>query len=276
MQIIYALLLTTPIGPKVESHASSFCERVRKAMVAGASTNLGLGMGRALNVDYKLVGSMDEARNSCYEYETPLDVHQNHGTALMTLADAGRMVSVTFQDSAYAKKKFRMNLFSQTVADYKFRCLHLAHHQLAHSLGSFAFVAVMETVVQLNLQVSLNGILAAASHSCFDHMTMLSIGLNTVVLLLKLSNAVATRQWYLDVERHIKPNGRLYSEGGAEANLISEIRLFWKIFKWCVCLYILGFIYAIAKVVGFYNCPSHMWNLSGCVLLDSSFHSAGH
>eukprot|EP00928_Gymnodinium_smaydae_P044540 TRINITY_DN29700_c0_g5_i1.p1 TRINITY_DN29700_c0_g5~~TRINITY_DN29700_c0_g5_i1.p1 ORF type:complete len:607 (-),score=103.50 TRINITY_DN29700_c0_g5_i1:116-1936(-) len=225
----------------------------------------------SFRVDYTVPGSMAETRKCVFEYQTVMDPHQNHGTALQILASATRMAPVVFQDFTYAQHRMSRHL-EQRRGAYKFRYLHLAHHQLESGIYQFCMVGLLECAMQLNLQLSLHAVTRTALKvDHMDKLAILSVGFCFIMQLAKLGSALAIRRVYNNVHSHIMDPGskdHLTLDHALEQYTFSQItRKYWQ-FRVYVTLMLLFLAYALLKIYAYFACRDHLVNITGCVVVD--------
>eukprot|EP00927_Polykrikos_kofoidii_P072681 TRINITY_DN68774_c0_g1_i1.p1 TRINITY_DN68774_c0_g1~~TRINITY_DN68774_c0_g1_i1.p1 ORF type:complete len:531 (+),score=59.64 TRINITY_DN68774_c0_g1_i1:168-1760(+) len=216
-------------------------------------------------------------RSFTFRYRTLLAPDQNHGAALVTLQNACRMMSNTFQAEKFAKDRFYGILESRDV-NWETRCNHHVRGILNRGILTFGLVGIGESAYYLNLQISLAAVnCAVTGQSFFQHWQIcLSVCLSilmavkrtydAVLLIIDVMNAMDnyrkalrdTAQDLVTLERHM---------GEVDEANNWRLRLLVSLFT----IYTLTIIYAAVKFTAIAACPYSTWNLSGCVILEGDF-----
>eukprot|EP00928_Gymnodinium_smaydae_P088869 TRINITY_DN7290_c2_g1_i1.p1 TRINITY_DN7290_c2_g1~~TRINITY_DN7290_c2_g1_i1.p1 ORF type:complete len:699 (-),score=156.37 TRINITY_DN7290_c2_g1_i1:106-2157(-) len=224
-------------------------------------------------------------------YGTLVDARQNHGNALMAVADVARMGAVTFQDEEFAMAKYFLSLDklrrTQNGGDL-IACLHHAMGLLQRSSFRFILQGFLETSLQLNLQVSLLAVQRASRWGMRQHdevgifvtlnhlnlQTLLSVTLGLVISLKRMYEVYTL----FSKTRRIVRETQTLKLSDCRLNTILEeyARIRWaSYFNYAgAFLYVGSMAYAAVKLWAVFYCPSSLWNLhpyppNGCVVLAS-------
>eukprot|EP00930_Biecheleria_cincta_P097814 TRINITY_DN89506_c0_g1_i1.p1 TRINITY_DN89506_c0_g1~~TRINITY_DN89506_c0_g1_i1.p1 ORF type:complete len:532 (-),score=78.31 TRINITY_DN89506_c0_g1_i1:279-1874(-) len=211
------------------------------------------------------------------EYSTPFLENQNHGAALMVLAETNGMESVVWGDLRYAVRKADM------VSDKKKRREHIISQMRRGFVRIFG--AAITDGFQLNVQITIFAIQAAlyrnasqAAHEehlrlvhdhhmndevTLTHQATLSFVLSIICLVLRFVDAVSIlRQVNENVDKL-----DIDSEG-PEISDSCSIRG-WKVAVASAALTTLAVaIYAGVKLCKIHQCHDAVWNIGGCVDLS--------
>lgn len=231
------------------------------------------------------------------EYRTCLDSRQNHGAALMSIAEVARMPSVTYMNKTYALAKFEHNMRTQQATNNVegvLNGLHHAQHLLSQNVYRTIGMGFLESSFQLNLQISLLALSRAAQgppmreHSDLGFKVLFSGSLNLEVLAsIVLSFLMAAKRlwdiWdYFTSAKLIREQTKGCKIKGSELrNVVKayiDITVVWVWGSVGAILFVLSLIYAVIKFWAIFNCQSGLYNLwvpgsssgGGCVNLTET------
>jgi len=217
-------------------------------------------------VDYELCS--DPGRRYMTKYATlshpwgESEHQQNHGAALMALAQANGMHTVFFNDIEYGFKKAAQSASSDPLG----AAMH-ARAQLHR--GIFASLSgVCVSGMQLNLQVStFNMLRYLTGGPC--HMLFVSIGLSG------MSNMMAIKTCWTYVRKSKECLEELDEQvlgSGEQAEKLSTIlwrcRLKFVLLAAAAACYGGTVAYAATKLAASFYCTSRSWNITGCTDLS--------
>jgi hypothetical protein len=234
-------------------------------------------------VDYAVVHdalSCDDCLNSdrkheqkwVVDYETHLVAKQNHGAALMCLADANGMELVTFDDFAYAMVK--ANDLHEGRDDAGSNVAHVvADHIMSQvrRIAQHTFLSgALTNGLQLNVQLTALAIFQydRPLSNIKEIQPIISISLSAIALGIKLYQAVrmlwATLLWLPKVEAlESRADHRNASRNELPSSRLREGMKY--IFTGVVICTLLV-LYAVAKLVALLKCPYSLWNVTGCYI----------
>lgn len=224
-------------------------------------------------------------------YRTLHDDRQNHGNALMAVAEVARMGAVTYRDLEFAMSKFKLALQVLKVEPTQKRaleCLHHSHGLYQRSTFRFFFQGFLESSLQLQLQVTLLGIQRAATgdrmravedtgiiatFNSLNHQTLFTIG---VSLLMAIKRVIDVRALFVAAKAISEETKNNDLTDCTIRDVVSEYYAILTRQIYCylgTTVFIMSLAYAFAKYWAVFYCQSSLWNLAlyppnGCVDLS--------
>lgn len=212
-----------------------------------------------------------------FRYRTLFHGDQNHGAALVTLQNASRMASNVFQAEAFAIGRFIEVLDSRGM-HWETRCLHHLRGSLNRGILTFGLIGIGESAFYLNLQISLAAVNCAVTGKSF--FAQWQICLSVIVSLLMavkrtydathlISTIMNARERFKDALKSTTSDMLVLEEALNKQRAQNGWRL--RLLIILFTIYCGAVIYALLKFVAIAVCPHSVWNLSGCVELDSKY-----
>lgn len=245
------------------------------------------------SVDWKPKMKTEKDPNLLNTYRTLLDPNQNHGAALMGVAEVARMASVTSRNRQYAVKRAEDTLNGQTTTTTQehalthedaIRCLHHALSLLQRAgLQTFCF-GLLESAIQLNLQMTLLGLQRAAKGPmmradsdlgvfatlpCLSWQLMFTIVLSGLMTLKRIYEAFAHLESARDIRRQTED---CVINGFKLQKIVREyVNMRWNAWWTRIGGFVLicAVVHAVREFWAVFYCPSSLLTAAaGCVQLD--------
>jgi len=258
LQLIFALCACVPIEPIQDGPS---CD--------------GLSHDRVERSDSKT--SKKTEYKTIYFQRSPV----SHGSVLQILAETARLEGVTFQDLTcieLAVKDLIERLHCSPNLNYELKILQKIHAKQARLTMRFFFVAVLQTLLQLNVQMSMMAVSRVVTGNT-DKQLLLSIFLtivpaafmdfpDTVTAGLKIWNFLQDEH---SIFRELKEEEREQNRELVSECEAQRLLCYWVFVRYCVFMvvYIVLLVFTIMKFFGFFLCRSHILNWTGCAELPS-------
>lgn len=198
------------------------------------------------------------------------ETKQNHGAAMMIVAEASGMSGIVHKDEEYAFKKAQFAL-----DDGKHECeLEAMEHVESQARRSILRTLLGATLVnssQLNIQVTILALSCAITHarpSKYPQL-LLSIGVGAAMTAIRIVEACSIIKglspWYKVITDRLQQypaDSRYVDIVMTKAGLLSKWRIALMVTtSMCACWW----LYAVIKLYMAFKCPSSLWNVTGCV-----------
>eukprot|EP00930_Biecheleria_cincta_P086380 TRINITY_DN75681_c0_g1_i1.p1 TRINITY_DN75681_c0_g1~~TRINITY_DN75681_c0_g1_i1.p1 ORF type:complete len:555 (+),score=72.39 TRINITY_DN75681_c0_g1_i1:60-1667(+) len=200
-------------------------------------------------------------------------VPQNHGAALMIVAEASGMHGIVHGDEDYAFNKAELELKSENK-DKELKALEHVHSQAKRSVLRTLISGTCINCSQLNLQIIMLGLSCAITNKTpWDYLQIvLSICVGAAMTLLRIYEALRIIRglcngWDERCQASI-------SESTDKTKLKDKLRQLrnWRralVVTTSICAF--WWMYAVMRLIFGFTCSSSLWNLSGCVHLSNQF-----
>jgi len=154
------------------------------------------------------------------------------------------------------------------TTQWEFNYLTLATVELSRATAKFWLVGVLQTAIQINLQLSLAA-LGAYATGVIDFQIVTSVVLSIVCYLPDFPEALGILKLGHEAWRSIPRAQCLEIEDKEYRDkVLVERKLFMRKLvrlHLYVMLYAMVLLYAMYKLVGLYTCPNYLINVTGCV-----------
>lgn len=223
-------------------------------------------------VDF-VVGMDSEDKQLKITFKTMADGKQNHGAALMILAEITRMEAVVFKNLNYAQCKMDL-WWGERSEGWEERYLHLAKVEVKRSIARFITIGLAQNAVQTYVQIVWLGLSAAATEEV-DWQVLGSVVVSLVGIIVDIPDMceVLLFSWRAQKDLPLEDVQQSLSHAcdqeyrdrvlALHRNVRREILLFASLFV----LYLLILTASIAKLFGVILCDSQLLHINGCARL---------
>eukprot|EP00927_Polykrikos_kofoidii_P036504 TRINITY_DN3082_c0_g1_i1.p1 TRINITY_DN3082_c0_g1~~TRINITY_DN3082_c0_g1_i1.p1 ORF type:complete len:498 (-),score=49.88 TRINITY_DN3082_c0_g1_i1:13-1446(-) len=211
-----------------------------------------------MHTDVEAYRFMYENSDSFSYYQTFTNLHGDHGSSMLSLADANRAVSLNFLRFAYAQAKVRFNMASadQSLVEPSWG---LISREVRRCVNKLVLTGILESAVQLNLQASLLGLHKSVTQS-INYQTAFSISIGVLVNMMTIIDCAQKMYWVHRICR--KEHVETFKKHSQEIE-----QLFRRMVVACL-LHCLALAYVVFKLFGLFYCKNSLINLTGCASVD--------
>lgn len=225
-------------------------------------------------IDYE-VALGDESKPAKTDYDTYAHAQQNHGAALMIVAEASGMHGIVHRDEDYALKKAELELLNVENNRKELKALEHVQSQARRSVLRTSISGACINCSQLNLQIILLGLSCAITNKKpWDFLQMLlSIIVGAAMTLLRICEACKIIRGLCNGWDE-RCQGSPAVTNAYKEELKNKIQNFQKWRKALVVMTIIcafWWMYAVLRLCFSFSCSSSLWNLNGCVQLSDEF-----
>eukprot|EP00927_Polykrikos_kofoidii_P036505 TRINITY_DN3082_c0_g2_i1.p1 TRINITY_DN3082_c0_g2~~TRINITY_DN3082_c0_g2_i1.p1 ORF type:complete len:490 (-),score=38.13 TRINITY_DN3082_c0_g2_i1:57-1484(-) len=194
--------------------------------------------------------------NSFTMYPTFTNPRGDHGSAVLSLADVNRAISLNHLRFEYTREKVRSNLDAGND-DLRGPSWGLISRELQRCLYRLVTMGLLESAVQLNLQTSWMALHKSVTHE-INIQTAFSVSIGVLVSMLTIIDCVRRLKW---VDGICREHAQAFKE------YLPEMIWLKRLIKGACILYCLALAYVVYKLFGLWYCPDSLINLGGCVSL---------